>query len=132
MKIANRDARSFVQRCHPFEGSNLYGSYYCVNPSSAKPGDSGYVVYSYGEHWPLFICVHLDGRDRWFENRDRATRTTSRHHSQVHPHCETTLLEVDDMRLLRRRGFEALVIKQLDPQTHTPPWARRPSTVEYT
>lgn len=126
MKIANRDARSFVQRLHPFEGNNLYGTLWCANPSSTQPGDSGYVVYSYGTHWPLFICVYLNGQNVWYENKDRASRTTSKHKSQTHPHQPTTLLPLRSMTRMVFRGYKAIAkerilgpspqpVKQRDP-----------------
>lgn len=108
MKIANHEARFFVQRQHPFQGSNLYGTYWCSNPSSIHPGDNGYVVYSYGTHWPLFVCVHLNGKDVWFENEERHSRTTSKHRSQTHPHCPTVFLSQGAMTRLVAWGFKAI------------------------
>jgi hypothetical protein len=110
MKIANRDARSFVQRLHPFQGNNLYGTYFCTNPSSGDMGDSGYAVCSYGGHWPLFIAMTLEpyGPTVWFENQDRHSVTTSKHRSQSHPHTDTTLLSKDQMVLLYRKGYKAI------------------------
>ena len=114
MKTANRDARQHVLYLHPFEGNNLHAEYFCVNPKSALEGimgDSGYVVYSYGDHWPLFIAMTLVpyGPDVWFENKDRHSVTTSKHRSQTHPHQPTTLLSTEHMLLLRRKGYRALV-----------------------
>lgn len=113
MKIANRDARQYVKRLHPFEGSNLYGRYFCVNPSSADHGDSGYAVFSYGEHWPLFISVYLNGNDTWFENEERHSVTTSKHRSQTHPHCPTVLLSHASMLLLFRKGYKAIAKERI-------------------
>lgn len=117
MKIANRDARRFVQRLHPFEGNNLYGNNWCSNPSSGDPGDSGYVVYSYRPDWPLFVCIHLDGRDRWFENRERYSVTTSKHRTQAHPLPPegTTLMSREDINTLVRKGLTYLTALKLDP-----------------
>lgn len=115
VKIANRDARQHVQRNHPFQGSNLYGMYWCANPSSIDPGDSGYAVFSYGQHFPLFICTVVvpHGPDVWFENKDRYSVTTSKHRSQSHPHQPTQPLSTADMHLLLRKGYRALVAQRL-------------------
>lgn len=43
-----------------------------------------YVVYSYGEHWPLFIYDRDMGV--WFENETSSTVTTNKHRSQARPH----------------------------------------------
>ena len=112
MKVANRDCRSFVQKLHPFKGNNLEGTYWCANPSSVDPGDSGYAVLSYG-YWPLFVCIHLQGRDVWFENTDRYSITTSKHRSQSHPHQPTQPLTNDEAKLLIAKGYTALVQRRI-------------------
>jgi len=115
VKIANRDARQHVKRHHPFQGNNLYGMYWCANPSSTDPGDSGYAVFSYGSHWPLFIGTVLipGGPDVWFENLDRRSVTTSKHRSQAHPHTDTKLLPLESMQFILRKGYRALVAQRL-------------------
>lgn len=85
MKIANRDARQWVVKQHPFEGSNLFGQLFCVDPKDPSPGQSGYVVYSYGPHHPLLVAVHIDGQDHWFANEDGYSQSTKRHMSQCRP-----------------------------------------------
>lgn len=55
-----------------------------------------YVVYSYGEHWPLFAW---DGFS-WFENEDRYSPTTSKHRSHTHPHKETIKQSRDALRAM--------------------------------
>lgn len=46
-----------------------------------------YVVYSYGLHWPLY--AYDDTLNVWYENEDRASRTTSKHRSQTCPLVNT-------------------------------------------
>ena len=95
-RITNRRAGDYVGQCTPFKGSNLYGE--------ALPL-GGFVVYSYGPHWPLYI---YDGCT-WYENASRITPSTSRHRSQARPYtrgmgCADTLLTpIDDMLALRDR-----------------------------
>lgn len=101
MKIANRDARNFVRQRLPFQGSNLFAQ---VHTRNSEP-DTWYVVYSYGVHWPLFICAN----GVWFENEDRFSVTTSKHRSQTHPHCPTMLLSTEWMKKLAQGGYQALV-----------------------
>jgi len=113
LKIANREARSFVQRLHPFQGANLFATYWCANPYSADSGDSGYAVFSYGVYWPLFISVHINGHDVWFENEERYSVTTSKHRSQTHPHQPTTLLSGALMRRLHCGGFKAIAKERI-------------------
>lgn len=98
-RVANRDARKYVQQRKPFRGSTTSGTYI----------DDRYVVYSYGEHWPLF--VYDDGR--WFANSDRYSRTTTKHRSQLHPLTDCTLLPLSGMCGLVDYGFLGTLTRRL-------------------
>ena len=87
-RIANYQVSGFVIDREEFKTNN--GTLYGVHI------DNKYVVFSYGQHFPLFIYV--DGR--WFENSDKYSVTTSKHHSYAHPRAETTELNTAGMRLL--------------------------------
>lgn len=71
-RTTNRQARRYVERRQPFRGSNCFGE---------RVGD-GYVVYSYGRHWPLYIWLPDGG---WYENSSSYSVSTSRHRSQLRP-----------------------------------------------
>jgi hypothetical protein len=96
MKIANVNARKYVQKRIPFSGSNLMGS---------NVREDMYVVFSYGSHWPLFIYTN----GQWYENEDRTSVTTSKHRTQTHPRCPTMLLSIKWMERLATNGYQALV-----------------------
>lgn len=115
VKIANRDARPFVKSRVPFQGNSLYGRTWMANPSSIAEGDHGYAVFSYGEHWPLFVAVTLGGRVVWFENKDRHSVTTSKHRSQTHPHVDTVPLSQAEMIHLVAKGYTSLVRHRVVP-----------------
>jgi hypothetical protein len=109
MKIANRDARKYVVKRHPFEGSNLTGQLFCVDPKDKTEGNYGYVVYSYGKHFPLFVCIHINGEDLWFENEDKYSVTTSKHRTQCHPHVNIRYaLSTSRMCKLVTDGYNAI------------------------
>lgn len=76
--VTRREARAKVQARHPFRTSNgqLFARW--ETPSL-------YVVYSYGDHWPLFLWNGTE----WFENEDRRSVTTSHHRGYTHPHTAT-------------------------------------------
>jgi hypothetical protein len=101
MKIANRDARQFVQKQHPFQGNNLFAQ---NHPNGENGPETWYAVYSYGDQWPLFIYAN----GTWFENEDRHSVTTSKHRTQTHPHCPTVLLSLEWMQRLARGGYTAI------------------------
>lgn len=80
-KISTRSCRPYVKACEEFD---CHGALYARNVT-ALDGCRMYVVFSYGDHWPLF--VNHDGV--WYENSSSRSRTTSCHRSKAHPHTET-------------------------------------------
>jgi hypothetical protein len=99
-RVANKDARKYVQERKPFSGSNTEG----VWRTSWKDENTHtrrYVVTSYGNHFPLFIWD--DGV--WYENVDRFSPTTSKHKTQLHPQCETMPMTCKDMVCLMYYGI---------------------------
>jgi hypothetical protein len=96
-KCGNYEARSRVQSRTPFTANNLYGV------RAGTSNEPMYIVYSYGEHWPLFI--YHEPTDTWFENSDKYSVTTSKHRSQSHPLCETVSRPKPFMRNLVSVGL---------------------------
>lgn len=98
-RTTNKNASNCVRQRREFKGSNLFGTYL----------DGRYVVYSYGEHWPLFI--HADGA--WFENQDRYSRTTSRQKIQAHPGVDTVKLSTEQMIAVAQKGIVGHVVERM-------------------
>lgn len=71
-RVANKDCRSYVERKEEFKGSNLY----------ARKIGKIYVVYSYGEHYPMFLFR----KGWWYENDDGSSRSTEKQRSQARPY----------------------------------------------
>ena len=86
-RITNRQVRSFVQRMEPFNANNVYGR---------RLRDGSFGVFSYGEHWPMFVNV----AGTWYENAGRYSMTTSKHRGQAHPGVETVPMYPDQIRRL--------------------------------
>ena len=101
-RVANQDARRYVQNLEEFQGSHTFGQWNTV-------GGERYVVYSYGQHWPLFI---YEG-GKWYENADKYSRTTSRHHGQLHPLCDTEKHSVSDMGDIAFFGVAEWMLRKL-------------------
>ena len=70
MRIANTNASSYVRRRIPFKGNNLFGELLA----------KGYVIYSYGHHFPLF--VYSVKTKRWYGNNNKYSQSTSKHKTQ--------------------------------------------------
>lgn len=102
-RVANADARRYVQNREEFKGSNTCAEW----RGHILP--NRYVVYSYGEHWPLFI--YQDGK--WYENADKYSRTTSKHHGQLHPLCETERHSAEDMVEIANLGVARWMQRRL-------------------
>ena len=89
IRTTNTKCRPFVQDRKAFQNSNgqLYAKW--ETPDL-------YVVYSYGEHWPLFMWA---GRtETWYQNEDKFSPTTSHHRTYAHPHEETELASCYNMK----------------------------------
>ena len=72
-KVANKDARTYVDNRAEFTGSHTMARW---------QGDV-YVVYSYGTHFPMYVYDSLS--NTWFGNYDKYSVSTSKHQSQLRP-----------------------------------------------
>lgn len=102
-RISNAEARKFVKTRISFITNNktLY----------SEQRETGYVVYSYGNHFPLFVYEPISAR--WYENEDKYSRTTSMHRSKAHPHTETYPLSTSGMINLINEGYKYLVKQRI-------------------
>lgn len=71
MKTSNQNCRQYVERQEPFKANNLF----------AERHGNTYTVWSYGYHWPLFVCKG----GQWYETNGKYSTTTSKHQSQARP-----------------------------------------------
>jgi hypothetical protein len=102
-RIANKDAREFVQSKQAFKGANLYAVW------TREKGRAMYVVYSYGGHWPLFM--YDDEVGVWFENAERVSVTTSKHRTLAHPHVSTIVCDADTIKQAMKNGVNAVLLR---------------------
>jgi len=99
MRISNYEAHEYVSQRIPFEGSNLFAEFH---------HNGAYVVYSYGRHFPIYAFV--DGQ--WFGNRDKYSRSTTRHQNQARPVWDSSKIWWLDTTWMRRviaEGVSAIV-----------------------
>ena len=94
-KIANTNARTFVKSRMEFTGSNLYGRWTTSNL---------YVVYSYGDHFPLWVYDDVIGH--WLENTSKYSQTTSIHKTRTNPYAGMPYIALpnDDMKSVILHG----------------------------
>jgi hypothetical protein len=100
--VTRQQARAKVQALEAFKTSNgqLFGRWETYHPVGT-PSPHRYVVYSYGEHWPLFISC--DGV--WYGNANKRSPTTSQHHGYTHPHTNVVWLTCGEMKKLASWGL---------------------------
>jgi hypothetical protein len=105
-RVANRECRWFVQSKSEFTGSHLFARRIYIKRRWF------YVVYSYGQHWPLFISerIYRPLPDTlWYENSTQPpSRATARHLTQAHPQTSTIKKDVSWMRELLNGNIDLL------------------------
>jgi len=81
-RVTNRNARGYVRQRKAFNGSNTYARLTRAAASTI------YTVYSYGEHFPIYVAETPDGTPHltyWYRNTDKYSASTSKHQSQLDP-----------------------------------------------
>lgn len=82
----------YMVRCkEPFRGSTIYGAWY----------GALYVVYSYGQHFPIYVW---DPHVGWIGNTNKYSQTTSRHQNAARPTANLREMETEDLRRLISAG----------------------------
>lgn len=87
----NKDVGHYVKGRLEFQAHNMNGKW--VSPNKRE---WLYVVYSYGEHFPMYVYSQDSGD--WFENGNRYSNTTTRHKSQARPTSNTIKVDTDTIR----------------------------------
>ncbi len=109
MKVSNKDVPYLVGKRTNFRTSQ--GSVFSQWTITETCGQL-YVVYSYGDHWPLAVYEDMTGT--WYVNTDRYSNTTSRHASLVRRgipgDAKVVSLRVEDMLAVLRHGSVGLVM----------------------
>ena len=94
MRVSNNKAIEYVEKLEEFDGSNTMGRWV---------GDENlYVVYSYGSHFPMYIYDKEQGK--WIGNKDKYSRSTTRHQSQLRPSSVGLWLDTDEIKCLVWHG----------------------------
>jgi hypothetical protein len=78
-------------------------------------GTKRFVVYSYAAHFPMYIFEPLT--NTWYGNKDKYSRTTTRHQSQALPVYNRELitwLTTEGMQEIKHRGTIAMFQKPVE------------------
>lgn len=104
-RVSNRESGRLVANKQEFVSNcgSLYGTKY---------GTTGYAVFSYGSHWPLFVYY----RGKWYANSDKASRITSKHYGCAHPGGVVNLRTCKQMKDIvgKLQAASRIRVKQLE------------------
>jgi len=84
-RISNRQCRHYVNDKEPFDANHIF----------ARNVDRFYIVYSWGLHFPMYIYDREYGI--WFGNRDKYSKSTSKHQSQAMPSDDIQWLNTNEL-----------------------------------
>lgn len=110
-RIANYEAPDCVRNLQEFEGRSVFARW--IDKTTGNYTERMYVVYSYGRHWPMHL--YHEPTDTWYENRDKYSRTTSKHHSQTRPRTArlTTQVSVSELKEFVHQGVDGCAVARL-------------------
>jgi len=94
-RLANNQVRDAVNERRAFMTNNE-----TITSSISSKGL--YVVYSYGEHYPMYVYDSI--ARQWFGNADWTTPTTERHKTHARPDGDIRWASTDYLRALILAG----------------------------
>jgi len=96
MRVSNSKARQYVEKLEEFQGSNTFGKWLDIGNGRTE-SNLLYAVYSYGSHFPMYIWDSTE--KKWLGNKDKYSRSTTRHQSQGRPSGEIHVwLNTDEVK----------------------------------
>jgi hypothetical protein len=98
-RTSNNQCKQYVSELKPFKGSNLFAQW--VYPEN-EDEPAQYVVYSWGEHWPLYI--YDVPNKQWFQNASHASQGTNAHRWDCSLDVRYLQLDVATMKNIVTQG----------------------------
>jgi len=93
-RVSGQKCRSFVKELKLFHNSGFNTRHPKGSTLWSELRDDIYAVYSYGQHWPLYI----NWKGIWFSNNDKSpSSTTTRHRGYANPYVTTVPLSSMEM-----------------------------------
>jgi len=108
IRITNDEIPRHVAQLEPF--TNRHNSVF-ANDDAAK-----YVVYSYGDHFPM--AMFDKDVQKWIVNKDKVSVTTTRHQSHVRQgiDCVDLWLSNNHMQLAVHKGYRRFIADHINPE----------------
>lgn len=115
-RVTNKEAASLTQRREIFETVNqtifsrrLRG----YDIGHGDYADKVYVVYSYGDHFPMYVYDY--GTGQWYGNANKYSVTTSRHQTLTRPDVVSRWFGTDELRrIISAGGLAEAVVQRIE------------------
>lgn len=104
-KVSNRQVRELVNSKKEFITHN--GTIYATHDIAANT----YTVYSYGDHFPMYVFDY--DALMWVGNEDRYSVTTSRHQSAARPNNVALWVNTAELINVSHLGLKNSVVHRL-------------------
>jgi hypothetical protein len=93
-----------------FKFNNVYALYREANALRIEP--STYTVYSYGQHYPMYVYDYE--ACQWYGNEDKSTPTTQRHKSRFKPYSVAQWVSTETLMSIALHGIVQTSAKRME------------------
>lgn len=112
--LTNHECAVHMMRLEDFsnKGNSIFGrTIYTYDDKCEYQERRSYTVYSYGQHFPMYVYDFNTGC--WYGNRDKYSRTTSKHQSLMRPPIVEAWMSTDELARLSNNGIVKLMERRL-------------------
>lgn len=110
-RLTNHEARQYVLDKKPFKTNNetMFGLFRKGSTENTYPPT--YTVYSYGEHFPMYVYDYE--ACQWIGNKDKYSRTTTNHQRIVRPNTIAQWVDTDTLKRIAVYGLVGVVAHRM-------------------
>lgn len=113
--LTNHECVVYMGKREPFsnKGGSIYGqTFYTYDENSGCEEDKvSFAVFSYGRHFPMYVYDYAT--QRWYGNKDKYSRTTSKHQTLMRPRIVEDWYDTDTLSAIASRGIVKVVERRL-------------------
>tara|TARA_Y100001951_G_C11288607_1_gene270538 strand:- start:2009 stop:2311 length:303 start_codon:yes stop_codon:yes gene_type:complete len=99
VKISNYKCSELVSQKVEFNANNVFARSYTDKNSNCVL----YVVYSYGEHFPMYVYDFKS--NQWLENGNKYSVSTSKQQTQARPTTDTIKKDTNELKQIIRNSY---------------------------
>jgi hypothetical protein len=108
--LTNPECAVYMMKLEEFsnKGNSIWG-HKCYWNGSQIPVT--YTVYSYGQHFPMYVYDY--DTQRWYGNKDKYSRTTSKHQTLMRPPIVEGWYSTKELQTISTRGIVGAIERRL-------------------